>query len=265
MAISDSARMPDLDGFEETAPRSRGLLWALLFVVITAGLIVGVKVLRPDVFARMLGDAPVEDPNAAAQQAAAARRAAQERAQAQADARYGDLMLSVSPERAQVLLYVGRGPAVMSNLPTGVAHEFVAIADGKEPTRAVVPASAEWTTSDDGSLYELAMQTGQADMSFDNLVLGDSRLEGDSMGQPSGELGRVRVLTTPPGAKVYYLIGFGPDVRVRHLPVDEVQELLVYREGYVPQRVVVAPSDYRPTADGNVAEATVELVRRHRR
>jgi len=241
------------------------MVWALLFLVLTAGLVVGVKVLRPDVFARMLGDAPAEDPNAAAQLAAEERAHAQQAAQAEADARYGDLILSVSPERAQVLLFVGRGPAIMPNLPTGVSHEFVAIADGKEPTRAVVPADAQWTTQDDQSLYELAMQTGLREMAFENMDLGESRLEADSMGQPTGTLGRVRVLTTPPGAKVYYLIGFGPDVRVRHLPVDEVQEVVVYREGYEPARLVVAPSDFRRTAEGSVAEATVVLERRRRR
>jgi len=258
------ARMPDLDGFEELGHRPRGLLWAGVFLVLIVGLGVGVKLLRPDVFDRMMGQAPPVDPNAEAT-AAASQRQAQEQAQAEADARYGDLVLSVSPERAQVLLFVGRGPAVMPNLPVGVAHEFVAIADGKEPTRAVVSPDSEWETTDTGSLYELAMQTGQRDMTTEALDLGATRLDADAMGQPSGELGRVRILTTPPGAKVYYVIGFGPDVRVRHLLTSEVHELLVFREGYEPQRVVVAPSDFRDTADGKVAEQSVQLERRHRR
>ncbi|NOY90680.1 MAG: hypothetical protein GXP55_05670, partial [Deltaproteobacteria bacterium] len=261
--VAPTGGVPDLDGFEESARRPRGLLWGGLFLVLTVGLLVGVRLLRPEAFARMLGDAPAIDPNAEVE-AAQARQREHDQAQAQADARYGDLVLSVSPERAQVLLFVGRGPAVMPNLPVGVAHEFVAIADGKQPTRAVVSPDSEWTTTDDGSLYELAMQTGERDMSFDALNLGETRLEPDAMGQPTGELGRVRVLTTPPGAKVYYLIGFGPDVRVRHLLTDEVHELLVFREGYRPQRVVVAPSDFRDTPDGKVAEASVQLERRRR-
>jgi len=262
--VATTGGVPDLDGFEEAGPRPRGLLWAGLFLVLTVGLLVGVRLLRPEAFARMLGEAPAVDPNAAVE-AARGRQREHDQAQAQADARYGDLVLSVSPERAQVLLFVGRGPAVMPNLPVGVAHEFVAIADGKQPTRAVVPSESEWSTTDAGSLYELAMQTGERDMSFDALNLGETRLEPDAMGQPTGELGSVRVLTTPPGAKVYYLIGFGPDVRVRHLLADEVHELLVFREGYRPQRVVVAPSDFRDTPDGKVAEASVQLERRRRR
>ena len=70
-----------------------------------------------------------------------AAQEAEDRAQAEAElrARYGDLTLQVAPDRAQVLLFLGRGPAAADNLPIGVAHEFIAIADGREPTRAVVP------------------------------------------------------------------------------------------------------------------------------
>ena len=34
--------------------------------------------------------------------------------------------LAEATTRAQVLLFIGRGPAIAENLPTGVAHEFVA-------------------------------------------------------------------------------------------------------------------------------------------
>ena len=78
------------------------------------------------------------------------------------------------------------------------------------------------------------------------------------MGTPTGELGRVRVITTPPGARVFQLIGFG-SARVEDLPTDAPVELLVYVEGEPPRRVFVGPSDWREGEDGKKqAEVVVE-------
>ena len=50
----------------------------------------------------------------------------------------GDLEVRVANERAQILRFVGRGPVTVEHLPLGVAHEFVAIADGHAPARLLV-------------------------------------------------------------------------------------------------------------------------------
>ena len=253
---------PDLDGFEEidAGGGKRGMGFAVLGVLLVIGLgAAAVAVFRPDVIDRLTGNAPVVDE--AAEEAERQRQRAEERAAAEAElrARYGSLSVRV-PEasRAQIFLFIGRGPATAENLPAGVAHEFVAVADGRAPTRAVVPADATWTPADDGLLYELGMQTGEDEMAFDRLVLGESRLERDAMGTPTGELGRVRVITTPPGARVFQLIGFG-SARVEDLPTDAPVELLVYVEGEPPRRVFVGPSDWREGEDGKKqAEVVVE-------
>src|SRR5690606_13609886 len=147
-----------------------------------------------------------------------------------------------------VLKYVGRGPAIASERPAGVAHEFVAIADGRSPTRAVVPADAEWEPADGGARrYELAMQAGSEPMEV--LDLGPTTLP-RNVGAPSGALGSVRVITNPPGAKVYVLVGFSPTVTVENVRTEEAIELLVYLEGHAVERLVVGPSDWQPTEDG---------------
>jgi hypothetical protein len=258
-----------LDGFDDE-PRAKksglGLGIAVVIVLIVGGL-AAVAVLRPDVVDRVMGRAPSEDELRAEEEARMqAERAAQmERAAAELRARYGRLAIRVEGhERAQIFLFVGRGPAAAENLPTGLAHELVAIADGRSPTRAVVPADATWTPSDDGLLYELAMQTGDQEMAFEQLVLGPTRLDRNAMGTPSGELGRVRVITTPPGARVFLLVGFGT-TEIRDLPTDAPQEILVYDEGVPPVRSFVGPSDWREGPEGKEAELVVTLPEPTRR
>jgi hypothetical protein len=252
-----------LDGFDdEPRPKKSGLgLGIAVVIVLIVGGLAAVAVLRPDVVDRVMGRAPSEDELRAAEEARMqAERAAQmERAAAELRARYGRLSIRVEGhERAQIFLFVGRGPAAAENLPTGLAHELVAIADGRSPTRAVVPADATWTPSDDGLLYELAMQTGDQEMAFEQLVLGPTRLDRNAMGTPSGELGRVRVITTPPGARVFLLVGFGT-TEIRDLPTDSPQEILVYDEGVPPVRSFVGPSDWREGPEGKEAELVVTL------
>lgn len=241
-------RSPDLDGFEESpAPKGRGMWIALLMLVVLAGSAVGLYIVRPDIVARIFGEGaptapPGEDEDPPPPPPPVARAS-------------GDLVVT-GPEGSQIFLFVGRGPAVAENLPLGVAHEMVAVADGREPTRAVVPADAQWSTTDDGPLYELAMQTGEAPMAFERLDLGETRLTRDGMGAPSGSLGRIRVLTTPPGARVFLLIGF-ERASVQDLPVDEPLELLVYAPEMRPERVFVGPSDW--VDEGGERTATVDV------
>lgn len=175
--------------------------------------------------------------------------------------KFGDLVVDADPDDAQVLLFVGRGPAVAENLPIGIAHEFVAIADGKRPTRAVVPKSADWSETDDGARYELAMQAGDEAMSFEELRVGDSKLPRD-VGSGQGKLGSVRVITNPPGARVYLLIGFGANVRVSDLPTDQAHELLVVNDEHEPERLMVGPSDWKSGPEGPMAKVEVELEAR---
>jgi len=255
-----------------TAPPGRrmGWIWAAVFVALALGLVALVAVVRPDVFARLRGEPTAAELEAA--EAARAREAEQEKLLAEHRARYGDLVVTVSPPRAQVLLLVGRGPATAESLPVGVAYEFVAIAEGHAPARAVVPADAEWDPGADGAAptYELAMQAGarteedgdDGDGATAELALGPSQLPRD-VGRPTSTLGRIRVVTNPRGAKVYLLIGFAPEVRVRDLPAGEAQEVLVYREGFEPRRVVVEPDRFEDDGSGErVARIRVELTER---
>lgn len=235
-----------LDEFEDPSGSNRGGVLAVLamLALIAAG-IAALVLLRPDVVARILGNAPPDEPEVPAEVEPAPTRP------------HGNLLVS-APAEAQILFFVGRGPAVAEDLPRGVAHEFVAVADGRSPTRAVVPSDAVWQEGGESPRYELAMQTGDSDVAFEQIDLGETGLTREGMGTPSGGLGSIRVITTPPGARVFLLIGFG-SARIEDLPADEPVELLVYLAGQPPRRVFIGPSDWTEQSDGLEANVTVSF------
>ena len=254
-----SLRLDELEAFEPAAPRAGGkaLAWAALFLLLTVGLVVGVLFFRPDVVDRAMGRETAEEREAREEDARALAEAAAAREAHRR--RFGNLAVEVEPAEAQVLLFVGRGPATAENLPLGVAHEFIAVADDRSPTRALVPPSATWESTPDGPRYELAMQTGDEPMAFEELELGATRAVAGEMGAPTGERGTVRVITNPPGARVYLLVGFSPTVQVRNVRTDEPVELLLWREGFRPKRAAVLASDWRQDGEQPTAAVRVTL------
>lgn len=249
------SRAADLDSFERAAadPEPRGgsgaLGFVLAFLVVILAFAAVIAWLRPDLVNEALGRPP-PPPSGPTQQE---RDAEQARILAEHRARFGQLSVTSEPAGAQVLLFVGRGPAVATDLPTGAAYELVAFADGHGASRAIVPADATWEETPEGPRYELALQTSDVEIDLQHLDLGETRLPRDAMGAPSGTLGSVRVVTSPPGARVYMLIGFTPDVHVENIRTDQPVELLVYEEGYEVERALVGPSDWQDGADGTKA------------
>ncbi|MCS6798798.1 MAG: hypothetical protein NZ898_09745 [Myxococcota bacterium] len=252
----------DLSALEESAPRGSTARWLVLVLVVAMG--TGAFTLwrwRPDVVERLLGGGPA--PEAAAREALERDR---QRAQAELErahaARFGDLVVHVEPARAQVLLFAGRAPVVVRDLPRGVAHELVAIADGHAPARALVPADAAWDMRPEGATFELALQASRPFAGpFEELDLGRSLMP-PQPGAPGADLGTVRVVTNPPGAKVYLLVGFSPHVRIENVRTDEPIELLAWLEGHAPARILVGPSDFVERDGRRVAESRVTLTPR---
>ncbi len=238
-------------GASKRPPAGRGLGLALLFVALALGLCALTFVLRPQAFDRLLGRevvSVVQAPKAPPASPALPRA--------------GDLRIRVSPERAQVLRFIGRGPVSLPHVPQGLAQEFVATMDDSMPTRVVLPADAEWEKAAPtaASTHELAMQLRPKQPSDVPLDLGDSLLP-SNLGQSRGEAGTVRIVTTPKGAKVYQLVGFAPEARIENIALTDAQELLIFRKGYIPQIKVVAPSDFVPDANGRpTADISVQLM-----
>jgi hypothetical protein len=173
---------------------------------------------------------------------------------------FGDLQINSHPARAQVLLLIGPGPTLATDLNPGVAQEFVAIADGYVPARALVPADAVWEELDGRPRYELAIQATplRAGAHPKLLGLGPTLLPRD-VGAPKPRVGDVRVVTTPRAANVYQLIGFTPEVRVENVPTDRTYELIVYLEGRSPVTQRIGPEAFQTVAGKRVATLDVSL------
>jgi len=234
----------DLDRFDAAAvgKSRKGLVLVVGLLVLLIGGGAALFILRPDVVARLTGDAP-EEPEEPTEPEVIVNRP-----------EGGDLSVTAG-EDAQILLYLGRGPASAEYLPVGVAHELVVIADEGGVSRSLVPADAQWEQDGDTPRYELAMQVQQGE--GEGVELGETELSPDAMGTPTGSVGTVRVVTNPPGAKVYLLIGFG-SAFVEDLPIADVHELLIEMADGEPERIVVGPSDWVDGPEGKVAEIARE-------
>ncbi len=214
---------------EKEKPR-RGVVWIVLVLAICAT-VLAFAWMRPDVVDSLLG------------------RESEERT-------LGTLIVESRLPDTQVLLFVGRGPALARDLEVGAGHEFVVLVDGRAATRSVLPAGAEWQREEGRARYELAIQASTE--SVDRLSLGASAL-GEVRSGGDGELGDVRVVTNPPGAKVYVVLGVGPAVTAENVPAGEPIEVLVYHPEYDAISRVIGPSDWEGAEGSRSAHIVVHL------
>jgi len=169
----------------------------------------------------------------------------------------GVIDVMVTPSDAQIFVFVGRGPAVAPGLSLDGAHEFIVFDQRLRPSRASVPKGAAWTTTDNGLLYELAVQAQAATAPSDALDLGTPQAEPAS--GDAARSGTIRIITNPPGAKVYRFVGTGPNARIQVASIHEGQELLVYHPGYETRRAVIGPSDWQAAEGQSTHGARLEV------
>ena len=169
----------------------------------------------------------------------------------------GIIDVAVTPADAQIFVFVGRGPAVASGLSADGAHEFIVFERGLRPSRAIVPEGATWTTTEQGPLYELAVQAQAATAPTDALDFGSPGTTPTSVG--AGESGTIRIITNPQGAKVYRFISVGPTVQIPAASIHEGQEVLVYHPEHETRRAVIGPSDWQTGEGPGVHRASLEV------
>lgn len=251
----------DLDAFEAAANRRSGggPIWAVLFLLMAVGSAAAFVALRPDLVRRALGQEELDEPEETTVEPAAPEVETQ-----------GNLRVDVSEDAAEVYLYVGRGPVEVEG-PGGVPREFLALAEGRAPTRAIVPVGATWEFREGAHWVDLAVQLPESSLRRGRPQgLGESLFpaayraaqEAKERGteHPAAPVrGSVRVITNPSGAKVYELVGFSPGVEIKNVQVDEAAEILVWKDGYEISRAPVLPSDWETGERGMQAEVTVTL------
>jgi len=178
-------------------------------------------------------------------------------APAAAPAPSGIIDVTATPADAQIFVFVGRGPALASGLTVDGAHEFIVFDRGLRPSRAVVPEGATWTTTERGSLYELAVQAHAAAAPTDALGFGNPTTKPAAV--EAGNSGTIRIITNPQGAKVYRFIGVGPTAQIPAASIHEGQEILVYHPEHETRRAVIGPSDWQAGEGQGTYGASLEV------
>jgi len=178
-------------------------------------------------------------------------------APAAAPAPSGIIDVTATPADAQIFVFVGRGPALASGLTVDGAHEFIVFDRGLRPSRAVVPEGATWTTTERGSLYELAVQAHAAAAPTDALGFGNPTTKPAAV--EAGNSGTIRIITNPQGAKVYRFIGVGPTAQIPAASIHEGQEILVYHPEHETRRAVIGPSDWQAGEGEGTYSAGLEV------
>ncbi|MFT5358410.1 MAG: serine/threonine protein kinase [Polyangiales bacterium] len=138
----------------------------------------------------------------------------------------GELVLRLD-EGTRAALFVGRSPALIEGMSPGEAVSFL-VDDGEQRSFAHVPANAEWPALEGAPTYELGV-----------VLDGAPSAEATAGSFAHGGDGRVRVITTPPGAKVFQVVGDGAEVRLVGLQRDRLMELLIYGAGQEDRREFV--------------------------
>ncbi|NOY91027.1 MAG: serine/threonine protein kinase [Deltaproteobacteria bacterium] len=226
--------------------RGHGLRNLLLLVMVLGAAATAVALLAPDTLRGWLGS-PAPEPERVAEPIVR-------------EAPLGEVLVRVATEGARVLRFVGRAPVDIPDVPMGSAQQVLATQSGRPDAWAVVSADALWSDAEEPR-FELAVQIPEEGETPEMPPL--------MSGADSERAGTLRVITTPPGAKVFRVVGVGPEVRITGVHTDEVLELLVMRDGYQTHRELVTTDRWldpeRPRVEIDVTLPELPREHHHRR
>ena len=130
------------------------------------------------------------------------------------------------PPGAEVLVRSGAAPVDVERVPSGTRLEFVALADGYAPRRAVIPQGAPWEVTNGKPRFELPIQLEKSRAKNGALDPWPPSEPGTVVGG-QGATGTVHVVTSPRGAEVWMVAGGGPETKLESLPCAAGMEIMV--------------------------------------
>jgi hypothetical protein len=170
-------------------------------------------------------------------------------AAAQTNACRATLVVTDVPPHAEVLKLVGQAPADVGRMPVGTRLEFVATAEGYAPKRTVLATGAVWDTGADGKpRIELPVQLEKSKGKAGQIDLWPAGEPGSEAGG-NGPPGTVHVVSSPKGAEVWLLAGFGPEASIAQLPCDVDVDVLIAGPTTLRKRMHVASTDFKEGGD----------------
>lgn len=207
--------------------------------------------------------------------AAAKRRADKEEANRQleqrlrdAKAKPGTMRIASTPDLAAVWLLLGRGPFESIALRTNNVWELRVELEGYQPVDVHV-AGAKWEGPDDDLRATLEVKLEPLTGEAKPLPAMPPGPPTEAPGPAKGK-GRLKVVTTPPGAAVYLLVGQTNQMELAGVEAARDYEFKLTRDGYLPGFVRIAAEDWRNGGDPSLPlrgaplhgtlERSVELV-----
>jgi hypothetical protein len=200
-------------------PPRRGL-YAILAIALVAA-VGGVALLRFEP-----GSLSGRTPTVVEQERRAAAEAASALVRSPPPACRATLIVTDVPQGAEVLVRSGAAPVDVERVPTGARLEFVAMADGYAPRRAVVPQGAPWDAANGKPRFELPIQLEKSRARSGALDPWPPSEAGTIVGG-QGTPGTVHVVTSPRGAEVWMVAGGSPEAKLESLPCGTGMEIMV--------------------------------------
>jgi len=241
---------PDLSLAPRGSRMLRSLLW-LGVVVAAAGTLVWV--VRNQTAMREQAEQQAQASEARQQELLRAHLAAQPKS--------GRIAVQSEPVEAAVWMLLGRTPLQTEPFSAAMVHELRLELDGYQPQDVRV-AGAHWQGEKDDLHAEVTARLRPGTLARP-LSAYPPEPSADAMeGLREGQ-GSIHIVSEPPGAQVWLLVGITPNVEIMATAGAEY-ELEVLKDGYLPGIVVVRADDWKK-GDGQPVERAVTLQRQPRK
>ncbi len=166
----------------------------------------------------------------------------------------GNIEIAANVDGAAVWMLLGRTPLDSMPLPVAIVHQLRFERDGYEPRDVMVLAS-HWTG--DRAAVHVELEPGALENPMPAWPPPVPQ-EAQRAFVRDARLGVIHVESEPPGAQVWLLVGFTPDVRMSDFEAGVGYEFKVLKDGYRPGFVVIRPEDWRlDPGDPTVLRAAV--------
>jgi serine/threonine protein kinase len=186
------------------------------------------------------------------------KRAELEQALADRKAKSGKVRITSSPDLAAVWLLLGRGPFESVSISTANVWELRVELEGYQ-TQDLHVVGSQWTGAKEALSATVEVKLTPATATSPKPPAMPKAPAATETGGPVDGRGRLKVVTDPPGAAVYLLVGQTNRMEFDGLEAGRDYEFKLTRDGSLPGFVRIAAEDWREPTDPNLPGAVAKL------